>query len=457
LTALHSAKVINTSIKPDNIVVQDSGAWKIVDFDYLYDFTDPSRGIAAMRDLTFTAPEVLERSIPSPATDVFSLARVVLYLFKDGNLPSPFELTSAEVIDRLNCDLQLKRVLIKATCPNPNDRYQSSAKFMSDLRTALSDGGSQSNLGTLLLDENEKLFSILRNTFWGTLAAMLLTRPLMVLIGTFNTSNLPFGLIQLSDRPIVGAFHGIIGGFVWGTLIPGVFLLYWSSRLRNSRFSRLWSVALCCFAGFLGGLICTLGAVLVTNASSLATLGWLPKTPQSLANHIGTLERLKVTIRCTRLFFAFPFAGSLTGIAAGLFLDIKLKYLLKKQLPGLTPIPSKIYAKRTGVLFSATTFVGTPFLHSLILLIPLAGALYAPLFRGFGVNHSPEAMRCFGEGLVHMFGLIGLSIGFFFGILPPPDKESRWNRYMARIRRASLSFSRRERTEEFRQTLDESH
>ena len=62
--------------------------------------------------------------------------------------------------------------------------------------------------------EREKVYRLLRHSFYGTFALMILARPLAAALG----------YAHLSDRFWVGAFHAIIGSLVWGTLISAAFL-----------------------------------------------------------------------------------------------------------------------------------------------------------------------------------------------------------------------------------------
>jgi hypothetical protein len=448
ITVSESEQIVNTSITPDNIIVRKHGGWRLVDFDHAIDLrrkTYASTGPSV--NVRYVAPEILSQLTPTCAADTFSLARIILFfLWPDEDIPSPFAQTSSELIDRINCGYYLKRVLRKATCPNPSDRYSSAKQFADDVKIAIRKGGSHSPIIALFLDESEKVWRLLGHCFWGTTVAMLVARPFFAI----GSRHMPFGLVQLSNRYLVGAFHGVIGGLVWGTLIPGAFLLYWTSDLRSLSTSRIWVAFFCCTAGFIGGLICALGAVLITNATTLHQLGWL----LSADDQMGNWSRFSQTIIETRMFFAFPLTGALTGLAAGLFLDHGMRTLLGFGTEGLEPLPSKVHRKDVGTVFSSMSFVLTPSPWLLLLLLPMAASVGVVLLKAVGVPKSAEMVRGFGEGMVHMFGLIGLLIGFFYGIISPPSKDSRWTHFLAATRKKLSRFSNSEKTIEMTAATD---
>ena len=88
--------------------------------------------------------------------------------------------------------------------------------FINDLTTAvMEDRDKALPFLDTLKREREKVYRLLRHSFYGTFALMILARPLAAC-----------PRLCAPERPIwVGAFHAIIGSLVWGTLISAAFLV----------------------------------------------------------------------------------------------------------------------------------------------------------------------------------------------------------------------------------------
>lgn len=135
LCRLHEADIIHRDIKPFNIMIEDTGTAKIVDFGL-----SKRRGekkLLSAEKLTigtpfYSAPE----QIDSPETvdqraDLYS-AGVILYRMVTGHLPDknpalPSELNAQ--LDR-NCD----RFILKAIAPHPDDRFQTADAMSEELK-----------------------------------------------------------------------------------------------------------------------------------------------------------------------------------------------------------------------------------------------------------------------------------------------------------------------------------
>ncbi|MGE3955176.1 MAG: serine/threonine-protein kinase [Vicinamibacterales bacterium] len=144
LEAAHTAGAVHRDIKPGNIVIQDDGQLKILDF-----------GLARLRHSTLTAhgavvgspgymsPEQANGHRVDGRSDIFSAAAVGYFIltgrppFGSGNLPrtlhavlhdSPTALSAAEAPP------ELAAVLRRALEKSPDARYQTCAEILDDLR-----------------------------------------------------------------------------------------------------------------------------------------------------------------------------------------------------------------------------------------------------------------------------------------------------------------------------------
>jgi len=152
---------------------------------------------------------------------------------------------------------------------SPAQRYKSVKAFLADLVDAIKRDREHA-LPPLQTAKREwaKISKVLRHSFYGTLLAMIIIRPIFA----------HFELVQLSDNAWVGVFHGVIGSIVWGVLIPAGFILYLVlfERRLNSRIGRYAVASICCgLGGLIGGVIVSLPSVFVTNEWTLRCLGWL--------------------------------------------------------------------------------------------------------------------------------------------------------------------------------------
>jgi hypothetical protein len=300
-----------------------------------------------------------------------------------------------------------------------------------------------------------------------------------------------FDLVHLSDLVPVAMFHGLIGSIVWGLLITLMFVIslilrnryglkhespeavrlqekthagarHVSRRLRRAseepdswhrilqRFLRspLLPAILCTAGGFIGGLLCAIPSVLVTNVRTLYNFGWI-----NTEGAVEVAQRLRESVFETQMFFAFPLTGALTGCGLGLFLYYAYQRLLRSNPDGLglvvVPIKQETKSWFASVRDSLRLLASPAHLW---LLLPLSGfavsafVLNAPRdlylekissemmsqagsFSTFGARVADHmasnavSFRALGEGLVHYFGAVGLAIGFYFRV-PMSEREA---------------------------------
>ena len=220
-----------------------------------------------------------------------------------------------------------------------------------------------------LNQERPKVAMILRHSFFGTLIPLLTFRPIFAKIHW----------IHLSDTITVAFLHGIIGSLLWGVFISLAFLIYliiFKKSKKDGLSGYLTAMILCGFGGFIGGVLCAFPSLFITNPTTIKCLGW-SVNPLLSGENLGA--RLSDSIFVTRMFFALPLSGTLTGFGVGLCLNFHIVQALRRLSSevGLLPVPQKemptdtvgfyfALKKLSPVLTSWQTyvFVGFSFLFS---------------------------------------------------------------------------------------------
>ncbi|MDH3492170.1 MAG: protein kinase [Acidobacteriota bacterium] len=168
LNAAHAAGIIHRDIKPENIMLRDDGLVKVLDFGLaklleirphphgpesprpsvpaspsethtVSQQTNPS---SMMGTVAYMSPEQARFEPVDGRSDLWSLS-VVLYEMVNGCQPFTGQTVSETISSILSCEPtpmvddvedELKRILIKGLAKNPEDRYQTAADLLDDLR-----------------------------------------------------------------------------------------------------------------------------------------------------------------------------------------------------------------------------------------------------------------------------------------------------------------------------------
>ncbi len=153
----HAQGVIHRDLKPSNILIDKFGKVYVVDFGLAKHHATEGEELSQQGDiigtLTFMSPEQASGDVASTdsRSDVYSLGAVVIYLLCNGLssekigwgvdkrellIEGGLQKRAASV---LRNDPRLKRILVKALAPRPDQRYQDAGAFASDLRDYLED------------------------------------------------------------------------------------------------------------------------------------------------------------------------------------------------------------------------------------------------------------------------------------------------------------------------------
>jgi len=137
LKEIHSQNIIHRDIKPNNIMKTVDGVYKIIDFSTNKKYTDNSiTAITGFTNHIFTSPELQEtRAEVGKYSDIYSIGMTLLrVLSSEERLPNLTDrLTDSSKrdekflyhIDILDISEEFKKIIIKMTLLNKEDRYQS--------------------------------------------------------------------------------------------------------------------------------------------------------------------------------------------------------------------------------------------------------------------------------------------------------------------------------------------
>ena len=150
-TALaHSMGIVHSDLKPQNILVTDSGIVKIADFGIasIQSLSQVTQTDTIMGSLHYLAPEIARGEKATPQSDIYALG-VVFYELLRGDVPfngeSPVNIALKHMRDEIPSvraynpaiPQSVENIIIKATAKNINNRYQCADDMLDDLDTCL--------------------------------------------------------------------------------------------------------------------------------------------------------------------------------------------------------------------------------------------------------------------------------------------------------------------------------
>lgn len=151
LQALHRLEMLHQDLKPENIMIDEVGTVKLVDFGSvkvagIAEITTPIERDSLLGTKNYTAPEYADDPLGTNASDIYSLG-VITYEMLTGYLPygeMPSNWKNKDVFKRLrytptiryvsNLPLWIDAFLKKATHHNTAKRYSELSEFLFDFR-----------------------------------------------------------------------------------------------------------------------------------------------------------------------------------------------------------------------------------------------------------------------------------------------------------------------------------
>jgi formylglycine-generating enzyme required for sulfatase activity len=149
LVYAHAEGIFHRDVNPNNILIgrtpgrTDEHAL-LGDFD-LARLPDSSAGTGRMGTLAYLAPECWDSTRQaSPRSEVYSLAMTAVFVYHGKALPDPWYLSAnrEQFFKDLACPPRVKRVLLRATNPEPDSRYPTMKDFCDAFQQTVVEGVS---------------------------------------------------------------------------------------------------------------------------------------------------------------------------------------------------------------------------------------------------------------------------------------------------------------------------
>ena len=172
LSVAHDAYIIHRDIKPQNIMILDSGLVKITDFGIAMamNSTQLTQTNSVMGSVHYLPPEQANGKGSTLQSDIYSMG-ILMYELLTGELPykgdNAVEIALKHLKEKIpsvrdkypEIPQSVDNIIIKATAKNPKNRYADARSMNEDLRTCLDD--SRANEAKIVLpypefDEDRK-------------------------------------------------------------------------------------------------------------------------------------------------------------------------------------------------------------------------------------------------------------------------------------------------------------
>ena len=137
---VHSHNVVHKDLKPENIVITESGSVKIIDFGTATLHNKIHENDVIVGTPEFMSPEQLRGDIVGPQGDIYAIG-VIAYMMFTGCFPFPVGTKLEDFFNGLRpsftgVNSEIAAVLEKATDVDIDNRYQTVTDFVKALATA---------------------------------------------------------------------------------------------------------------------------------------------------------------------------------------------------------------------------------------------------------------------------------------------------------------------------------
>ncbi len=150
LGAAHRAGIVHRDVKPRNILIDENGDAKLLDFGLAVTGPTDSQASVGMvaGTVAYMSPEQARGETLDNRSDIFSLG-VLLYELVSGELPFRGDYEAALQYSLLNCEperigewlsdlpREIERVIFKALAKRPSERYQTTTEMLENFLSAL--------------------------------------------------------------------------------------------------------------------------------------------------------------------------------------------------------------------------------------------------------------------------------------------------------------------------------
>jgi serine/threonine protein kinase len=134
LHTLEPNPIIYRDMKPSNIILAANGVLKLIDFGIAREYkVENDTDTVYIGTRGYAAPEQYGAGQTSAVSDIYSLG-ITLHQLLTGKSPSeqPHGLKSVRFYDA-SISAELESIILKCTCDNPDERYQSAAELLAEL------------------------------------------------------------------------------------------------------------------------------------------------------------------------------------------------------------------------------------------------------------------------------------------------------------------------------------
>jgi len=145
LDSAHRAGIIHRDIKPENILLSNEGRIKLSDFGLARNVSNRTEASEVLGTVGYMAPELVTGGSATPATDIYAIG-IMLFEMLTGTRPYSGEANVQIAYQHANSRVPapstvnpeistfLDQIVLKATEPNPPNRFQTAAEMLSAIR-----------------------------------------------------------------------------------------------------------------------------------------------------------------------------------------------------------------------------------------------------------------------------------------------------------------------------------